>query len=164
MRVHRDALFGILLAVVMPCLAYAEVDWQPCVDNDLHVAFRHPKDWKTSPSYSDRTYFGGPDGSVQLIASEGDDPLLVCRGQATHHLQPFGSHPRIRRMRVQGQRACLVWPSQEQGTNADALLTVEFPRPVEDKLGRWTQLMLFADKNHIREIARTLQFISPTIH
>jgi hypothetical protein len=61
-------------------------------------------------------------------------------------------------MKVQGQKACLIWPSEEQGANADAELVVQFPRPVNS----YSQLTLYADKNHILQIMQTLRFISPT--
>jgi len=79
-------------------------DWKEYTDNELHVAFRYPRDWKPSPQYSDRTYFGGPDGEVQLGASEGGSPEQVCRGEASHKLQPFGSHPQIKPIEVEGHK------------------------------------------------------------
>ena len=86
----------VLTAFAALAVAGMTSDWEEYTDNELHVAFSHPKDWKPSPQYSDRTYFGGPDGEVQLDASEGDSPEKVCRGAASHKLQPFGSHPQIK--------------------------------------------------------------------
>jgi TolB protein len=163
MGLCRVVLIGaFLIAVAIPGVASSTENWQRYTDKILQITFRHPKEWKTSPAYSDRTYFGGPDGALQLSASQGDTPQQVCHGEAIHHLQPFGSNPRIRSMKVQGQKACLIWPSEEQGANADAELVVQFPRPVMIDGNSYSQLTLYADKNHILQIMQTLRFISPT--
>jgi hypothetical protein len=150
--------FGITAA--MPGFASSTENWQPYTDKVLRVTFRYPKEWKASPVYNDRTYFEGPDGSVQLDASEGDAPVDVCRGAATHHLQPYGAHPVIRSMKVQGRRACLVWPSADQGAPWYGELVVEYPQPMEIDGYRYRLLLLNADKNHILEISRTIRFLS----
>ncbi len=65
-------------------------------------------------------------------------------------------------MKIQGHKACLVWPSEEQGKNPDAELVVEYPQPVEIEGSRYPQLMLISDKNHILQISRTIRFLSST--
>lgn len=151
-------------AAAIPGLANAAEDWQLYTDQVFQVTFSHPKDWKTSPAWNDRTYFEGPDGSVQLDASEGDNPQQICRQAVTHHLRPYGSRPRVRALKVQGQKACLVWPSADQGGPWPwyAELVVEYPRPVEINGYRYKLLVLNADKNHILEIIRTIRFLSFT--
>ena len=103
------------------------------------------------------TYFGGPDGSVQLDASQGDTRDQVCRGAASHHLKPFGAHPRIKSLKVQGQEARLVWPSDDQGAPFYAEVVVQFPRPVEINSDRYSQLTVNPDKKHILDIIKTLR-------
>jgi TolB protein len=161
MGLRQIALINVLsILVVVPIFAGTTSDWEEYADKQLHVAFRHPKEWRPSPLFADRTYFGGPDGSLQLDASEGDSPDQVCQGAASHHLQPFGSHPQIRPMNVQGRKACLVWPSEDEGAPYYAELVVEFQRPIEIDGHRYSQLTLHADKKHILEIMKTLRFIS----
>src|SRR5438128_9705212 len=101
-----------LLTAVFAAFTYLAVagvtsDWEEYTDNELHVTFRHPKNWKPSPQYSDRTYFGGPDGEVQLSAADGDSAEQVCRQDASHKLKPFGSHPEIKPITVEGHKGCL---------------------------------------------------------
>lgn len=72
-----------LLTAVLTAFAGMAVDdvtshWEEYTDNEIHVAFRHPREWKPFPQYSDRTYFGGRDGEVQLSASDGDDLVKLC--------------------------------------------------------------------------------------
>ena len=156
---HLSLLTAALTAFAALAVAGVSSDWEEYTDNELHVAFRHPKDWKPSPQYSDRTYFGGPDGEVQLDASEGDNPEQVCRGAASHKLQPYGAHPQIKPIKVDGQKGCIVWPSDDQGAPWYAELVVPFPRPVDINGERWPLLTLYADKKHFLDIVRTLKFL-----
>jgi TolB protein len=157
------ALVGVLLlAVAVPGFSKASGDWQMFTDKALRVSFRYPKDWKPSPAYYDRTYFGGSDGAMQLQAEQADTLQQSCKGSAEHHLHPFGVNPTIRLMKVQGRKACLIWPSDEQGANADAEIIVEYPLPVVIDGDSYNELVVYADKNHILEIARTIRFVAPT--
>jgi TolB protein len=161
----RVALLAICpIALGMIAFAESVADWQQYTDKTLHVTFRYPKQWKTSPGFADRTYFGGADGVVELDAAGGANPLEICQQQAAHVLRPFGTHPTIRSMNVQGRKACLVWPSKDQtpsfGRGPEAELVVEFPRPVEIEGNSYGQLTLYADTNHIIEIMKTLRFIA----
>jgi hypothetical protein len=135
---------------------------KPYTDGRLQVVFRFPKSW-THPQglYEDRTYFEGPDGSVQLGANDADTPEVVCRGSATHRLQQYGSHARIQSLSVQGRRACIVWPSADQEYPWYVELVVELPRPVEINGDQYRLLMLNADKDHFQTIIKTLRFSSP---
>ena len=171
----------LAIAVTMPCESAVEKDWQLHEDNTLGVTFRCPREWKQDrDAYRDRTYLEGRDEHnsyvryVQLIAaSGGGNPAQACRGQATHKLQPYGAHPQIRSLKIQGQRACLVSPSEEQGQevslaggpvqyrhglNADALLVVEYPRGIKPA-GLYNQLWIIADKKHVLRIGHTIRFL-----
>jgi len=141
--------------------ASAEKDWQLYTDHVYRLTIRFPQGWrKPTQIYADRPYFEGSDGHFQLSASGGDTPQQVCQGDATHHLHPYGSHPEIRSMKIQGQKACLVWPSEDPAdrANPDAELVVQYPQSIKID-GRYGQLNLIADKNHIVEIAKTLRFL-----
>ena len=162
MSLNRVVQAGVCyMTLAVSAFSQPHMDWSLCTDKEMRVTFRYPKGWKTSPVYADRTYFEGPDGSVQINASDGDSPLQVCQGDAAHHLQPYGSHPKIQSMEVQGHKACLVWPSAEQGASAGAELVVAYPQPLQIDGNRYRQLTLYADKNHILDIMRTVRFISP---
>jgi TolB protein len=141
--------------------ASTQKDWQLYTDHAYRLTIRFPQGWRTNPAYYDRPYFEGSDGHFQLHASGGDTPQQVCQGDATHHLHPYGSHPEIRSMKIQGQKACLVWPSEDQGdrANPDAELVVQYPQSIKID-GRYGQLILIGDEKHILEIARTLRFLA----
>ncbi len=166
---------ALLLCVSVPVVAMAEEPndktWQTYVDSTYQVTFRFPGDWKRDPVYTDRPYFGverRPNavrkGFFQLLVmgDENHTPEELCKGLAEHHLKPFGETPTIRQMDLQGQGACLVWPSKDQGGPWDAALVVKYPEPVEIDGERYSFLFLDADKDYILAITRTLRFISPT--
>jgi hypothetical protein len=149
----------ILAAISTSAFAGVPSDWKECIDNELHVAFRYPADWKPSTQYADRTFFGGADGEVQLNAAEGDNPERVCRGAASHKLQSFGAHPKIKPIAVDGHKGCVVWGSDDQGAPYYAELVVPFSLPVEIKGHRYNLLTLYADKSHFLNIVNTLKFL-----
>ncbi len=159
-------LFLIVIAFSFLLTAFAALafagtvsDWEEYTDNELHVVFRHPREWKSSTLYGDTTNFGGPDGSLQVDASKGDNPEQVCRGAASHKLQPYGTHPQIKPIEVDGQKGCVVWPSDDQGAPWYAELVVPFPRRVEIKGERWPLLTIYADKKHFVDIVKTVKFL-----
>ena len=154
-------IVALLVAGEYAIAANVPDGWEAYVDQRLHVSFSHPRAWKTSTAYADRTFFGGPDGEVQLDAS-GGDLKGACRSSAEHHLQPYGRHPVIRATGVQGRKACLVWPSADQGAPFYAELIVELPRTVEIDGSRYDLLVMNADKTHMRQIMGTIRFLDRT--
>ena len=159
----RQTLKVALLGVSGTLLAYAQstANWPVYTDTQYQVTFRYPPDWKTSPLYSDRIYFGGSDGSVQVVAAGGNDPLKVCRQSATHRMLPYGSRAQIRAMRVDGQRACLVWPSPDQDSTMEncAELAVQLPQPIEIGGYCYGVMTMNAHKKYARQIIASIRFL-----
>jgi len=153
-------LFGI--AGPVPGLEDLEQEWQTYTNTAYDITFRYPRGWKPSAVYSGRIYFGGPDGSLQIDVADGDNPAQICRSATTHKQRPYGSHPQVRPIKVQEQRACLVWPSGDQVPIAEnyAELVVRYPRPVEIDGSRYRLLILNADKKYLLQIVRTIRFLS----
>jgi hypothetical protein len=79
--------------------------------------------------------------------------------RASHKLQPFGSHPQIKPIKVEGHEGCIVWGSDDQGAPYYAELVVPFSQPVEIRGDRYSLLTLYADKKHILDIIKTLKFL-----
>lgn len=152
-------LTAFLTASAVLAVAGVPNGWEEYTDNELHVVFRHPADWKPSPQYGDRTFFGGPDGEVQLQASGGDSPEQVCRGAASHKLKPFGSRPKIKPIAVEGHKGCIIWGSDDQGAPYYAELVVPFSHPITLSGDRYSLLILYADKKHFPDIVKTLKFL-----
>ena len=123
---------------------------------NLGVRIHYPPTWTAVAGYSgDR--FGGADGFVSVDAA-GLPAGPACLAGAQHILHPFGSRPTTVTLTVEGQPACLVTPSpdapRDQGFVV-AELAVTYPIP----LGPYASLILYADMDHIRELASTIEFL-----
>ncbi len=166
MRLRRVVLIGISLTMLaVDGTADSLAGWQQHTDKVYWVIFRYPKQWKTNPDVKDSSYFEGSNGSVQIYASDGETPQLACEDQAEHKAQPFGTRPTIRSLTVQGQPACLIWPSKDQVLMdrvrvPHAELVVEYPHPITIRGHSYTQFILYADTDHILRMMRTLRFIT----
>lgn len=155
------ACFLTILGSVLvrtPVLAKQD-SWKTYTDQTDHVRVRFPSYWKTNPAYSDRTYFEGASGFFQLGASSGNSPEQVCRGDASHHLQPYGSNPQVRSITISGKRACIVWPSADQVPPRQAEIVLSYPKPVMIDGRAYCQLVVYADKEHVVAIARSIEFL-----
>ena len=167
-------MFGLVVVVFfsLPLFAAelaAEEGWQTYVDNTYKVMLRFPSDWKKDPGYFDRPYFGSerkPHSvvhSFQLGAVGGGEvisPEQACKGEAEHVLKPFGVKPTIRSTKVDGQSACLIFPSKDQGAPWYAAAFVKYPEPVQIEGDRWSILALYADKDYFDRIMGSVRFIS----
>ncbi len=163
-------LFSSRLATSAAC---ADPNWQLYTDHVYRLTICIPPGWKRSTTvYKDRPYFERSDGNFQFDAAEGNTPQRVCEGTTTHPLRPFGDHPTIRSLEIDGQRACLVLRSHDErgGPHADAQVIVKYPRPikivtsleqpapVKSFEGIYGELILNGDEKHILKIAKTLKF------
>jgi LysM repeat protein len=140
---------GQQICIPRPVRIYANRDYQ--------VSFLYPANWQR---VNDERY-EGPDGFflVNAIASTGSIQE-VCRNEAFHVLRPYGSSPITERLTIQGQEACLIIPSSDQppDMHGQAALIVRYPAPVTINNQTDNFFVLYADKNHIRQLARTLEF------
>ncbi|MCL6602978.1 MAG: hypothetical protein K6T94_08910 [Paenibacillus sp.] len=122
------------------------------------VSFPYPADWR--PVSEER--YEGPGGFFQVSAiSAGNRIADVCHSEAFHPLMPYGSSPRITRVRIQNQEACFIFPSADQPAemNKQAALIVRYPRPVQIGETFYNYFILWSDVNHIRQIGRRLSFL-----
>lgn len=138
-------------------------DWQTFGSQVYRVTLQCPATWQPIPGYDLR--YGGTDGFFQLSAMDGQGWTLyqVCNSQAHHKLLPYGSQPQLERTEVQGQEACLILPSADQPADmqGQAALVVPYPQPVRIGETLYHYFILWADKEHIREISSTLRFTLP---
>jgi TolB protein len=174
-------LAGLLFVGTITAIAACpDKNWQLYTDHVYRLTLCIPPGWERSMTvYKNAPYFEGSDGHFQFDAAERDTPLQTCKGSATHHLRPYGEYPKIQSLKINGQPACIVWPSEDQrtvlGSHAlpEAQLVVKYPRPikivtlidqpapVKSIEGIYGQLILTGDEKHILEIAKTLKFQGP---
>lgn len=86
-------------------------------------------------------------------------PAQVCRGAAAHLLHPFGTHANVRNITLNSRKACLVWPSEDQGAPWDAEVVLQYPKPILIDGQLYGQLIVNADKAHVVAIARSIEFL-----
>ena len=135
--------------------------WQTYASQDFQIILQYPAAWQPVPGYDER--YGGADGFFQVStvgAGQGMTLDEVCALDAYHKLQPYGSQPQVEELEIQGQPACLILPSADQpaAMSGQAGLIVRYPQPVEIRSVTYGYFILWADKDHIREIAETLRF------
>lgn len=140
------------------------VAWATYSDPTFGITLQYPADWQRVPEY-DRKY-ASPDGFFQLSAiwSAGATIDQVAEDDAHHKLQPYGSEPTIEAsLQVQGREARLILPSADQpeAMKGQTGLIVHLPQPIEISGHKYDYLILWADQEHIREIAETIQVEKP---
>jgi hypothetical protein len=137
--------------------------WQTYSDAAFGISLQHPAGWL--PVAGSERRYAGPDGFFQLNAMSGAGWTIdeVADNDAHHKLQPYGSEPRIERLLVQGREARLILPSADQPKEiaAQAGLIVDLPRPIQIAGESYRFLILWADVDHIRDIASTLELGTP---
>jgi hypothetical protein len=127
------------------------------------VSLEYPAYWQPVPGYGDSTTgptrYGDVNGFFQIGAMDTDSIDKAAANEAEHILQPYGSHPTIENLQIQGQEARLILPSNDQpnGMQYQSALIVRYPF-VASLAWSPRYFVLYADASHIRTIAETLRF------
>lgn len=122
------------------------------------VSFYYPQNWRKVTEER----FEGSDGFFQISAISSEEELhAVCRAEAFHVLQPYGTNPRIFPALVQAQEACFIFPSEDQPVEMrnQAALLVKYPTPVAIQGSTYSYFILWADQDHLISLVKTLTFI-----
>lgn len=125
----------------------------------FNISLTYPAGWEAVPGYS--TYgdkFTGDDGFFIVNAAGGDSIDVVAGSEADHRLRPYGSHPMIEITRIQGQEARFIWPSVDAAMEGQSGLIVRLPQPVTLAGNRYDYFVLYANQEHMRDLAQTLRF------
>lgn len=137
--------------------------WAVYTDWTYGVSLHYPAHWQPVEGYWGR--YAGPDGFFQLSAISGEEQTLneVCRREAYHKLSPYGSQPKVENVRLRNLTACRILPSDDQpaNMNGQAAMIFAYPQPVQVNEDLYHFLALWADKDHLQEIAQTVRFIAP---
>lgn len=168
---ERSALkLFLALFFTMPLFAaqQSEQGWQTYIDETYKVTLRFPSEWKHDPLYQDRPYFSSEakprsithSFQIEVMGDRDTTPEQACKGEATHVVKPFGERPTLHLTKVDGQSACLVSPSKDQGAPWYAAAFIKYPEPVEFEGDRYGILALYADKDYFPGIFRSFHFIS----
>lgn len=122
------------------------------------VQFQYPSHWVRATAER----YEGFDGFFQVSAISSDEATkAVCQNEANHPLRPYGSQPHIVSTETQNQEACFIIPSLDQPTEMrnQAAFIVHYPASIIIEGTSYHYFILWADADHISEIARTLIFL-----
>lgn len=157
------ALFGLLLLLALGgCGASVAVKQKPVPQlpvwtvQSFGVSLRHPPGWKPAAGYLQRLQ--GKNGYVALNALQGSGltPRAAAQLQAHQALSPFGTKPELRSMRIDGQPAYVIWPSQGQ---TDAAVVVLYPKPQTISGVPYRYLIVTSTTKDLLPIVRSLLFL-----
>ena len=97
-----------------------------------------------------------------ISAIDGEDMSLdeVVELEAKHTLEPYGSNPKIHPIIVNYVEGRLIMPSEDQpdGMEGHAGIIVRYPNPINLNRNIYRYFVLYADKEHIEEISKTIEF------
>ncbi|MFC2949802.1 LysM peptidoglycan-binding domain-containing protein [Virgibacillus sediminis] len=133
-------------------------DWRIYTNRDYLIQLKYPRHWERVTQLR----YEGVDGFFQISAIRSEEPLpVVCRNEAFHPLQPYGSAPKIISSSIQGQEACLIYPSADQPAEMrnQAALIVQYPQPVNISGDIYNYFLLWSDKEHLDMISSSLIFL-----
>lgn len=80
--------------------------------------------------------------------------------EAYHKLKPYGTQPIITDTELNGRKAYFIMPSQDQPMEmrGQSALIAAYEKPIEIEGKIYKYFILWADKEHLRDIADTLEF------
>lgn len=160
-------IVGVLILLIAACFLSGAAapktkpaKWKTHVSETYLVTLKYPASWTKIQGYDER--YGGRGGFFQLNAIGGEDLSIddVAQLEAYHKLRPYGSNPTIKDLSIDGQPARLIIPSADQPVvlSHQASLVILAPKPVTIKGEDYRYIVLWADKEHMRQIAGTLRF------
>lgn len=126
----------------------------------FEVTFNYPGTWNQIGGY-DYDHFEGDNGFFGVSSAGGDVSLEeVTREAYDHPLLPYGKHPVLENLKVDGQPAKLIVPSDDQDPSlkGQAALIVKYPTPVKINGNTYYYFVLWADKENIQTIIPTIVF------
>ncbi len=132
------------------------------INPEYHFQLAYPAHWtKIKGIYEER--YGANDGFFQFTAAGTGLTKIdgISKQLMLHKLQPYGSKPRSCAMMIAGQPARLILPSQDQAPflNRQAALLVHYPKPVKIGGTSYAYLLLWADEEHIYDLAQNIRFM-----
>ena len=172
---QRLSAFAVLAAVLLTlgfgCRQKSEpVDgpieqWTAYTSSRFRATFKHPSSWLATAGQREDDSLSGATGFVFLSAVGRDKPTVAeaVLSETRHLLKPYGTNPIVVPTRVDGQEGRLVLPSSDQPAEMknQAMLMIVYPKPLKFSTETYSYLAVYADKDHIQKIARTLRFLEP---
>jgi TolB protein len=145
---------------VMPAATTTMALWQTYSNPVFGISFEYPANWQRSPGDVER--YGGVSGffEIELISKETMTIDEVVATVLWDRIKAWADPGRTERLQIQGQEARL-FVSEGQApeyVEGEAWLLVQLPRPVQTAGQKYNFLELWADRDHVGDIVRTLRF------
>jgi TolB protein len=128
------------------------------------VSMSFPGSWERVGDYEER--YQGSDGFVSLGAKATETFATiqsVCEDEMNHVLQPFGADPGVQYMLIDGQEACVIFPSDDQNPTmenvAEIVVRYPFTLTINGSSFSFAFLQVFVTRDYASEIIPTIQFI-----
>lgn len=128
------------------------------INEEYGVKLIYPYRW----SRISNERYEGIDGFFHLLAASSTETLEeVCSKEAYHKLKPYGSHPEIIHFTAAGREACSIIPSADQmmEMHGQTALVIKYNKPRKIKGVLCHYLIIRTDKNHLKEITNSLEFL-----
>ncbi|MEK7195238.1 MAG: hypothetical protein AAB655_00925 [Patescibacteria group bacterium] len=134
-------------------------------NSDFRVSLLYPPSWlpdtKKGGFNGNTLSFTGDDGFFGIDAISGSEGASIDDVVSNTVLNLYGSDPTISSTTLGGMEARLIIPSEDQSPErrSEAAVIARYPGPV--KIGDYIYVffMLYGDKNHLPDIAQTVQFV-----
>lgn len=136
-------------------------EWTAHTFEDLGVVIDLPLDWFAVEGELARVEGGS--GFVNLTPADSGtgDVRDLCRAEADHKMQPYGSAPLVTFLEVDGQLGCRIDPSADQLSEGNwwGAVVVTVPRPMLVSGVHYPMLVVTADLGHLDAVQHGLRFV-----
>ncbi len=129
------------------------------INEAYRIKLIYPYRW--SKIHNER--YEGIDGFFHVLAPSGSSSLYdICSREAFHKLKPYGSRPSISKTVADGHELYIIIPSTDQPMemHRQSAIVAKYDTPVEISGKTCEYLIIRTDKNHLKDILDSLEFIS----
>lgn len=125
------------------------------INKAYKLSFKYPPLW----GKINNLHYVGIDGFFRISIFKSDKDLEdICKAEAYHKLQPYGSNPDIAPDTAAGLDACLIIPSEDQPLDMknQVALVLKYPKGLEVEREVYSHLILWTDIKHLHDIKNSL--------
>lgn len=123
-----------------------------------HLSFCYPSNWiqKTENRYE------GNDGFFQIVVMDGKSMNFddVVHHEAYKVTRPYGTHPMMCKISIQGHEAAKIYPSQDQPMemHEQAAIVIHCLRPFQIEGQSFFYIVILTRRSFVDEIAQSIEF------
>jgi TolB protein len=156
-----------LLASNFASCRYKSSSKEVFVSQNYQIRLSYPSSWRTAQYEESQTEpyaYEGSSGFFSLSAIKNETQLSLlelAQTELSSTLNDFGSSPELRKFYFNAREAYFIFPSGDQNKEekGKACMITFFPIPVWLNSNFYEVLILSADKDHLEEITKSLEFL-----